>query len=210
MDTSVVAPAPDSPAPGAAPIGPRTARARIRRHAERAIPDRIEEVLRAGQVAHVGYVVDGEPRVIPLLYGYAPGRVILHGAPASSTLRQLQTGIPVAVSVTVLDALVASRDAETHSANYRSAVVYGHARRVTDMTTKRRLLEEMTERYFPGRAVGRDYAAATDKQMRALEVVEVLIDEAAGKARSGPPLGPRDADPDAPGSAGLFPPLSRG
>lgn len=188
-----------------APIGPKTARTRIRRHPERGVSDQVEAILGTGHVAHVAYVVDGEPRVIPFLYGYTDGRLILHGAPGSSTLKRLRGGAPVAVSVTLLDALIASRDAETHSANYRSVVVYGTTRRITSSEEKRRLLEEMTSRYFPGRTLGRDYAEATDKQIRSLEVIEVLLDEGSAKARSGPPLGPRDADPDAPGTAGVYP-----
>ncbi len=183
---------------------PRTDRARIRRHAERAVPERTEEILLAGHVAHVAYVVDGRPRVIPFLYQYERGRIILHGHAASRTLARLRKGTPVAVSVTIVDGLIASRDAENHSANYRSVVAYGTTRRVTDIGEKRRLLVAMTARYFPGRTVGRDYAAATEDQLRALEVVEVLIDEAAAKARSGPPTGPRDADPAADGTTGIF------
>jgi hypothetical protein len=106
--------------------------------------------------------------------------------------------------VCLLDGLVASRDAETHSANYRSVVAFGTGRRVGDTAEKRRLLERTTERYFPGRAAGRDYAPATDRQLDALEVIEIVLDEASAKVRSGPPLGARDADPDAPGSAGVF------
>lgn len=184
---------------------PRTARTRIRRHPDRAVPDRIEEFLRAGRVAHVGYVEEGEPRVIPFLYHYEPGRIVLHGAPGSSTLSRLRDGAPVAIAVTLLDGLVASRDATDHSANYRSVVVYGRPRRITDDAEKRRLLEAMTERYFPDRRPPTDYAPATAEQLRALEVVAVEIDEAQAKTREGGPNGPRDGDPSAPGSAFVRP-----
>jgi nitroimidazol reductase NimA-like FMN-containing flavoprotein (pyridoxamine 5'-phosphate oxidase superfamily) len=184
--------------------GPKTDRARIRRHAERGVPDRIEEILDAGHVAHVGYTVDGEPRVIPFLYHYEDGRIVLHGHAASQTLARLRKGVQVAVSVTLVDGLIASRDAENHSANYRSVVAYGTTRRVTDIVEKRRLLDAMTARYFPGRTVGQDYAAATDQQLLALEVVEVVIEEAAAKARAGGPMGPRDHDPAASGTLGIF------
>ncbi len=186
-------------------IGPRTDRTRIRRKPDRAVPEHIEAILRAGQVAHVAFVHEGEPRVIPFLYGYEAGRIVLHGAPGSSTLRELRDGRPVAVAVTILDALIASKDAETHSANYRSVVAYGTARRITAAAEKRRILVEMTGRYFPGRTVDREYAAATEQQIRAMEVVEVVVEEAAAKARSGPPLGPHDADDAAPGKAGIYP-----
>lgn len=193
-----------SPTPA---IGPRTDRTRIRRHPERAVPDRIEEILRTGLVAHVAYVdADGGPRIVPFLYHYVPGRIILHGRPASQTLGRIRGGARVAVSVTVLHDLVASRDAENHSANYGSVVAFGTGRQIRNLDEKRLLLQEMTARYFPGRTVGREYAEATEEQLRSLEVIEVVIEEASGKARSGPPLGPRDADPDAPGDAGLYAP----
>ncbi len=196
---------PDPSTAHSASIGPRTPRTRIRRHDDRAVPHAIETILRAGHVAHVAYCVDGEPRVIPFLYHYEPGRIVLHGAPGSSTLGRLRSGTSVAVSVTIMDGLIASRDAETHSANYRSVVAYGTSRRLRDTDEKRRILESMTSRYFPGRTVGHDYAGATEKQLKALEVIEVVVDEAAAKARTGGPMGPRDADPDAPGTAGIFP-----
>ena len=84
-------------------------------------------------------------------------------------------------------------------------MAYGHPRRIRDLTEKRRLLEAMTERYFPGRVPPADYAPATEAQLKALEVIEVVIDEAQAKMREGGPNGPLDLDPQAPGSAFLKP-----
>ncbi len=170
-------------------------RSRIRRHSERSAPSEAQRILEAGRVAHVAYVIDGQPHVIPFLYDYADGAIYLHGAPASSTLKSLRGGAQVAVEVTLLEGLSASRDAESHSANYRSVVVYGVAQRVTKMAEKRTILERMTERYFAGRTVDVDYAAATHKQMVALEVLRVPVDELSAKMREGGARGPRDADP---------------
>ncbi len=176
-------------------------RSRIRRHAERAAPAEAESILRAGRVAHVAYALEGQPYVIPFLYDYADGAVYLHGAPASRTLKTLRDGVDVAIEITLLDGLIASRDAESHSANYRAVVVYGRAERVTNMTKKRAILERMTLRYFPGRTAGTDYEAATEKQIRALEVLQVPVIELGVKMRAGGPRGPRDADPAAWGTA---------
>jgi nitroimidazol reductase NimA-like FMN-containing flavoprotein (pyridoxamine 5'-phosphate oxidase superfamily) len=170
-------------------------RSRIRRHAERSVAAEAQRILESGRVAHVAYTVDGLPHVIPFLYDYADGAVYLHGAPASRTLKSLRAGMPVAIEVLLLDGLIASRDAESHSANYRSVVVYGVAERVIGMAEKRAILERMTLRYFPGRTVGHDYAAATVKQMRALEVLRVPVEELSAKMREGGPRGPRDAEP---------------
>lgn len=171
-------------------------RSRIRRHAERSVPAEAQRILEAGRVAHVAYALDGQPHVIPFLYDYADGAIYLHGAPASRTLKSLRGGMQVAVEILLLDGLIASRDAETHSANYRSIVVYGVAQRVMALEEKRAILQRMTGRYFPGRTVGTDYAAATEEQLRALEVLRVPVDELSAKMRTGGPRGERDAEDD--------------
>ena len=176
-------------------------RSHIRRHPERSMPEIAEEILRAGRVAHVAFAVDGQPFVLPMTYHYESGVVYLHGAPASRLQRSLRTGIPVAIEVTLLDGLVASRDAKYHSVNYRSVVVYGTAEPVRDNERKRTIIEAMTARYFPDRKVGHDYAAATIGQLRASDMMAVTVEELSAKARSGPARGPRDTMDDAPGSS---------
>ncbi len=180
---------------------PRTARTAIRRHADRGVPDRIEEFLRAGLVAHVAYVEDGEPRVIPFLYHYDTGRLYLHGSPGSGTLLALRDGRPVAVSVVLMDALVASKDETGHSANYRSVVVYGRGHRVADLERKRKVMLALLDRYFPGRKPPEDFAPASEDDLTRMELIAIEIEEAQAKARQGGPKGPRDSDPDAPGTA---------
>jgi nitroimidazol reductase NimA-like FMN-containing flavoprotein (pyridoxamine 5'-phosphate oxidase superfamily) len=184
---------------------PRTDRTRIRRHADRAVPERIEEFLHAGLVAHVACVEDGLPRVIPFLYHYESGRIYFHGSPGNATLRLLRDGRPVAVSVTQIDALIASKTESNHSANYRSVALYGHGSQVADVAEKRRVLRLLLERYFPDRRPPADYTAATDDDLVRMELVAVEIDEAQAKAREGGPMGPTDADPEEPGSAFVLP-----
>ena len=173
--------------------GPRT---RIRRHPERAVPEQVEEFLRAGRIAHVAYTVDGQPRLLPFLYFYADGALYLHGVPASATIRALRAGAQVCVNVTILDGLVASRDAKSHSANYRSVVVYGHSEVVAHLHEKRRVFERMTERFFSGREAGRDYEHASVKDLRGVELLAVRIEEMTAKARTGPAVGDHDSEDD--------------
>lgn len=198
----------------AAPGAPRRARipqvgsprARVLRHAERAqLPEATEATLRAGRVAHVGFVVDGQPFVLPFTYFYDDGKVYLHGARAGRALAHLRSGAPVCVEVMLLDGLVASRDAENHSANYRSAVVFGRAETLSDYDEIRAVFERMTDRYFPGRTAGRDYEPVPDETLMTTTLVAIMVEDMSGKARSGPPKGPRDADGDAPGSAFVAP-----
>lgn len=182
-------------------------RARLRRHSERAVPDEAAEILGHARVAHVGFVQVGQPYVIPFLFEYsrdiAPDRLYLHGAHASRALRHLADGAAVCVEVTLLEELVYSRSAEMHSANYRSVVCFGHAKELADEPTKREVLERMTRRYFSGRTLGADYEPVTSEYLLTTSVLEVTVDEWSGKARRGPPLGPLDADPEAPGTAGV-------
>ncbi|HYV73196.1 MAG TPA: pyridoxamine 5'-phosphate oxidase family protein [Candidatus Binatia bacterium] len=178
----------------------------VRQHPERAIPERWQELLEQGRVAHIGFQHEGMPYVIPTLYHYAaeePDRIYLHGGLSSRMLKELATGIPVCVTVTELDGLVYSRDAKYHSANYRCVMCFGHGRILEDEDVKRTMFEAMTLRYFPGRTAGRDYTPAPSSHLRGTAVVEVIIDQTSAKMREGGPKGPQDANPEAPGSCGV-------
>lgn len=184
----------------------RGGRARLRQLRDRSVPDEVPDILAEGRVAHLGFTVDGQPFVIPLLYHYdraEPARLYLHGSGRSRALEHLATGAPVCVTVTHLDQLVYSKTALDHSANYRSAVCFGTGRVVDDPEEKNAILERMVSRYFAGRTAGEDYARATPQHLRATLLVEVRVAEASGKARRGPPNGPGDDDPDVPGTAGV-------
>lgn len=180
-------------------------RTTIRRHPERALalPDDAEAILRQSLVAHVGIVDDGWPVVIPMTFFYEDGAIFLHGAPASRLVKALASGTPVCVETTLVDGLIASKSAETHSVNYRSVVCFGRGSLVTDRERRRLVLEAMIARYFPGRTAGADYAPITDREDKATRLVEVRIEEISAKGRSGGPRGPFDDDPSAPGTAGV-------
>ena len=190
----------------AAPIT-TPSRARLQRHAERAVPEEAQAILAAGLVAHVGLVERGQPYVIPMAYHYdptTPQTLYLHGGHASRLLRHLASGGPAAIAVTLVDGLVFSRTALYHSVNYRSVVCFAHVTRPLDVEVAARVLEAMIARYFPGRTAGRDYDAAPPLHLDATNVVALEIEEWSAKARHGGPLGPRDHEPDAPGSAGVL------
>ncbi len=184
----------------------RTERTRIRNHPERAVPEQASEILAQGMVAHVGFVEDGIPYVIPLSYHYdkgVPESIYLHGSIRSRAMRVLASGAPVCVTVTLTDGLVYSRKAMNHSMNYRSVVLFGKGREVTDEDEKFGLFDSMVQRYFPGRMVGDDYNTPPSADLGVTALVEVAIEEWNGKRRLGPPTGPDDDDPDALGSAGV-------
>ncbi len=180
----------------------------LRSHPERAVPEEAEAILAAGIVAHVGFVAEGRPHVIPMIYHYdpaSPRRLYLHGGHGGRLMQLLATGAPVSVTVTLVDGLVYSRTALYHSVNYRSVVCFAHAVEQPDAVTRRAVLEALIARYFPGRTAGRDYEPLPEAHLEATAFVALEIEELSAKARRGGPKGPRDADPIAWGSAGVIP-----
>ena len=184
-----------------------TERTKIKNHPERAVREEAAQILAQGKVAHVGFIEDALPVVIPMTYHYdaeQSEKLYLHGSVKSRALKILSGGAPVCVTVTLTDGLVYSRKAMNHSMNYRSVVVFGEAREITDEDEKFELFDQMVQRYFPDRLVGRDYVAPPAKDLSATALVEVKIKEWSAKARRGGPTGPDDDSSDAPGSAGVI------
>ncbi|MGD9894358.1 MAG: pyridoxamine 5'-phosphate oxidase family protein [Dehalococcoidia bacterium] len=182
-------------------------RTKIRRHPERAlqVPEDAESILSQALVAHVGIVDDGCPVVIPMTFLYQDGSVYLHGAPGSRLVKSLAAGNPVCIETTLVDGLIASKAAESHSVNYRSVVCFGRGTLVQEQDRRRRILETMIARYFPGRTAGVDYAPITEREDKSTRLVEVRIEAMSAKGRAGGPRGAFDDDPDTPGNAGLHP-----
>ena len=159
----------------------------------RRIPDRgshdwdtINQILDAGFLACVGFCADGQPFVIPTLYGRDGEKLYLHGSAASRMLRELETGIPTCVAVTLVDGLVLSRSAFDHSMNYRSVVAFGTARKVADREQKIKCLRVISEHLIPGR--WEEVRGPSEKELKMTTVLEFSIEEASSKTRSGPPL----------------------
>ena len=180
-------------------------RSLLKNHPERAVPEEAAEILKNGLVAHVGFIEDGLPYVIPLSYHYDdqnPERIYLHGSIRSRVMELLATGSPVCVTVTLTDGLVYSRKAMNHSMNYRSVVLFGTARELTDHDEKFALFDQMVQRYFPDRILERDYNPPPAADLGVTSLVEVQIEEWNAKARRGCPTGPDDDKPEALGSAG--------
>lgn len=165
----------------------KTPRTRVRRRAGRGRYDRatIHAILDEGLVAHVGIVAEGQPYVIPVLYARAGGQIYLHGSPLSRLVRDLAEGVPMCLTVTLLDGLVLARSAFHHSMNYRSVVVLGQGRAVREREQKLEALTALVDRIVPGRS--EDARGPSAKELRATEVIALAIDEASAKVRTGPP-----------------------
>jgi nitroimidazol reductase NimA-like FMN-containing flavoprotein (pyridoxamine 5'-phosphate oxidase superfamily) len=148
-----------------------TDRTRVRRLAQRGSYDRtlVHSILDEALVCHVGYVLDGQPFVIPTAFVRVGETVYVHGAIANRTLGALSAPGGICLTVTLLDGLVLARSAFHHSMNYRSVVALGQARDVVDDAEKRKVLDALVDRLQPGRAgVAR---APNEKEIRVTRVL---------------------------------------
>jgi uncharacterized protein len=163
-----------------------TERTRHRRLREQGRAERsaLEAVLLAGIVCHLGVIVDGCPMVVPTGYGFTGSTLYLHGSVASRSLIDAPDQ-PVCVTVTHLDGLVLARSVFEHAVNYRSAMIYGVPRVITDPDEKLAGLRCLTEHIAPGQW---DYARRPSrKELAATTLLALSLDEASVKVRTGPP-----------------------
>ena len=166
---------------------------RVRRLPERAAYDKqsVAAVLDAGFVCHVGVLRGGRPVVVPTLYARDGARLLLHGSTAAGVFRDLERDDAVCVTVTLLDGLVLARSAFHHSVNYRSVVVHGRARQLTDAAEKTAALQVLVEHLAPGRWNAARRPSADE--LRQTGVWAVGLTDASVKVRTGPP---RDDEED--------------
>jgi len=164
-----------------------TDRTRLRRLPDRGSHDRdaIHRILDEALVCHVGFEAEGQPYVIPTLYGRVGDHLYLHGSAASRMLGRLEKGIPVCVTVTLLDGLVLARSAFHHSVNYRSVVVLGRAELVASEGEKLLALRAISEHVVPGRWA--EVREPNEREMRVTSVLRIPLLEASAKVRVGPP-----------------------
>ncbi|HEY9528943.1 MAG TPA: pyridoxamine 5'-phosphate oxidase family protein [Anaerolineales bacterium] len=146
----------------------------------------IYQILDEALICHVGFTVDGQPYVLPINFARIDDTIVLHGAKASRLLKHVEAGHPICVEATIVDGLVLARSVFHHSVNYRSVVVFGSGRLVTDAQEKLGALEAVTEHLIPGR--WQEARLPNQKELNATSVVSIRIDEASAKVRVGPPV----------------------
>jgi PhzF family phenazine biosynthesis protein len=180
-----------------------SARTRIRRHPERGRYDResLNAILDAGLFCHVAYAHEGAPVVTPTLYWRDEDHLYWHGSAASRMLDAAE-GADVSIAVTHFDGLVVARSAFHHSANYRSAMLFGRAEAVTDDGEKRAAMKALVDSIFQGRSG--ELRPMTEKEIKATKVLRLRIEEFSVKIRNGPPKEDA-ADLDWPAWAGVIP-----
>jgi nitroimidazol reductase NimA-like FMN-containing flavoprotein (pyridoxamine 5'-phosphate oxidase superfamily) len=162
-----------------------TERTRLRRLPERAAYDRetVHAILDEGFICHVGFEVDRQPFVIPTGYVRVGETLYLHGS--SGSRLGLRPGTPVCVTVTLLNGIVLARAAFHHSFQYRSAVVLGITRLVTDQGEKDAVLSALVEHIVPGRSA--DVRRGDNRELAATAVLALSLEEVSAKVRMGDP-----------------------
>jgi hypothetical protein len=165
-----------------------SARTRVRRVPARADYERatIDAILDESLIGHLGFAIDGQPYVIPTLQARVGDTVYVHGSAASRAIRALTAGAPACLTATLTDGLVLARSAFHHSMNYRSVVVLGQARALSDPAETLLALEAFTEKMVPGR--WEEVRAPNRKELKATRVLAMTLDEASAKVRTGPPV----------------------
>jgi uncharacterized protein len=181
-----------------------TPRTRVVREPQNAVYDRdtVNAILDEAFLCHVGFTVDAQPYVIPTSYGREGDMLYIHGSAASRMLRNLDQGVPVCVTVTLLDGLVLARSIFNHSMNYRSVVILGTATKVEDRAEKMAALRALSEHIIPNR--WDDARQPNETELKATSVLRVPINEFSAKVRVGPPIDDEE-DYEFPTWAGMIP-----
>jgi uncharacterized protein len=170
-----------------------TQRSRVKRLHDRGHYDEVSifPILDAALIAHVGYVIDGQPYVTPTNFWRQGRKLYWHGSSASRMLRHQKGGVPVCVTVTHFDGLVLARSGFNSSINYRCVMAFGRAHIIDDLAEKERQLDLFMDRVAPGRRTA--LRASTKQEIKATTVIGMEIEEASAKTRAGPP---KDDEPD--------------
>jgi hypothetical protein len=164
--------------------------------------DTINQILDEAFICHVGFVVDGQPFVIPTGFGRDGNNLYIHGSAASRMLKQLSTAVPVCLTVTLVDGLVLARSVFNHSMNYRSVVVLGNAELISDPDEKLSALHALSQHLIPGR--WDQSRQPNERELKATSVLKLPLSECSAKIRTGPPIDD-DEDYSLPVWAGVIP-----
>ncbi|UWQ29205.1 pyridoxamine 5'-phosphate oxidase family protein [Leisingera sp. M523] len=164
----------------------KSERSRLRRAHERGLYGReaVYQVLDAMPLGHIGYQINGSTSVLPTLQWREGDHVYWHGSAASRAIRAME-GAEVCLTVTCMDGYVLARSAFHHSVNFRSAMLFGVAEKVTDEDAKAASLKTMVDDIFPGRWDA--LRPMTGQELKATALLRMPIKEGAAKIRSGPP-----------------------
>ena len=177
---------------------------RVRQLREKASYDRetVHRVLDAGLVAHVAFVQDHGPVVVPMIYGRDADTVFLHGARKARVIRLLEETEQACLNVTLLDGIVLARSSFNSSMEYRSVTVFGTPHLVEGSEAKLQAMRIISEHTMPGR--WDELREPHDREIKMTGVIALEIDTASAKiADNG--VDDEDDDYEIPVWAGVLP-----
>ena len=160
------------------------------------------DILDAGKICHVGFSLDDQPYVLPMAHARMGDQLLIHGSVASRLMKNLASGLRCCVTVTHLDGLVYARSTFHSSMKYRSVMVFGTARLITDIDEKRNGIQKLEDHLMPGRRA--DLRISTIKELNATSLLALPIETFSSKCRTGPPEDAK-VDLDAQVWAGVVP-----
>ena len=177
---------------------------RLRRLPERGSQDLQQacDIIDEARICHVGFTLDEQPYVVPMSLGRDGEQVLLHGSVVSRLMKNLADGLPCCITITHLDGLVLARSAFNSSMNYRSLMVFGTARLISDEKEKKRGFDILVEHLLPGRLA--DLRQSTRKELNATTLLALPLETFSIKSSNGPPDDAK-RDVDTPIWAGVIP-----
>jgi nitroimidazol reductase NimA-like FMN-containing flavoprotein (pyridoxamine 5'-phosphate oxidase superfamily) len=143
------------------------------------------DILDAGKICHVGFTLDEQPYVLPMAHARLDNQLLIHGSVASRLIKNLASGLRCCATVTHFDGLVYARSTFNSSMNYRSVMVFGTARLITDIDEKRKSVQALVDHLMPGRRA--DLRKSTIKELNATSLLALPIKTFSCKCRTGPP-----------------------
>ena len=143
----------------------------------------IRAFLGKAQVGHIASSVDGQPFINPTTFWYdeAQHQIVFHSNVAGRVRSNMENNPKVSLEASELGRLLPSNVALEFSLQFRSVVVFGTARVVTDPVEARRLLYGLISKYFPEMTAGKEYREITDKELRATSIYAIKIEGWSGK-----------------------------
>ena len=183
-------------------------RNKVRQLREKAVYDKeaVHQVLDAGLLAHVAVVQDGDPVVVPMMYGREGETLYLHGARKARVIRMLEGTGKACINITLLDGLVFARSAFASSMNYRSVTVFSRDRLVDELEDKKHALHIIAEHAMPGRKA--ELRKSLENELKMTGVIAVDIETASAKISDKMPED-EPCDLDTPVWGGVLPLESR-
>jgi len=177
---------------------------KVRRLREMASYDKaiVHAILDAALVAQVGFVQDGAPVVVPMIFGREDETLYLHGARKARVIRLLEKTDRACVNVTLIDGIVYARSAFNSSMNYRSVTLFGNPKLIDDNDKKLHAMRVISEQTMPGR--WNELRDPLEREVKMTGVIALGIDSASAKISSGMP-DDEDEDYDIPIWAGILP-----